>query len=56
MEEYIQALININNLLVGLHPTGDDIIQTAGAIVAVRQLLDKMSKEKDRGEADAEAV
>lgn len=39
MKEQINKLAKINNLLVSLHPTGEDILIVAEAIVTVRSIL-----------------
>lgn len=39
MKEQINKLAKVNNLLVNLHPTGEDILIVAEAIVTIRSML-----------------
>lgn len=53
MKDYIKDLVKINNLLVSLHPTGDDILVVAEAIVSVRKMIQQSNADDDGGAASA---
>lgn len=56
MGNKMNDLVRLHNCLVGLHPTGEDILIVADAIVQVRNLLQQESqvqKENDGGESCA---
>lgn len=43
-----EALVNIHNALAGLHPTGEDIIVVAAAMMDLRKLLQNEEQEEEQ--------
>lgn len=54
--DYKAELASINNLLVMTHPTGEDILIVADAIIRIRSLLKSAASEESRGEESAKSV
>lgn len=47
MGNMINDLIRLHNTLVALHPTGEDILIVADAVMQVRNLLQQASKPQE---------
>lgn len=46
----VSDLANIHNILVQLHPTGDDIINVANCILNLRRIVETSSEPKEAEE------
>ena len=47
IEIEIETLVNIHNVLVRLHPTGEDIISVASMIMDLRRTLESEVQDAD---------